>query len=66
VRGVCFSPDGQRLASASQEGKVQLWDTATAQQTLCFGGHTSKVTCVCFSPDGQRLASASFDKTVRI
>ncbi len=56
---VAFSPDGQRLASASQDQTVKVWDTGTGQETLTLKGHTSCVMSVAFSPDGQRLASAS-------
>jgi WD40 repeat protein len=59
VWSVCFSPDGQRLASASYDETVKVWDARTGQQALSLKGHTSQVWSVCFSPDGQRLASAS-------
>ncbi|HEX5270039.1 MAG TPA: hypothetical protein VFW33_06120, partial [Gemmataceae bacterium] len=66
VAGVCFSPDGRRLATASQDETVKLWDTATGQEALTLKGHTGMVTSVCFSADGNRLASASYDGTVRV
>ena len=53
-----FSPDGTRLASASANGIVKLWDVATGQELLTLKGHTSYVNSVVFSPDGTRLASA--------
>ena len=59
VLGVCFSPDSKRLASASKDGTVRVWDAATGQEILTLKGHTGFVTGVCFSPDGKRLASAS-------
>jgi WD40 repeat protein len=63
---VAFSPDGRRLASASEDKTVRVWDAATGQQVLALRGHTGAVSCVAFSPDGRRLASASEDKTVRV
>ncbi|MBI5760738.1 MAG: hypothetical protein HZA46_19640 [Planctomycetales bacterium] len=66
VNCVAFSPDGQRLASASTDRTVKLWDMTTGQEIQSLKGHTSDVMSVAFSPDGQRLASASRDKTVKV
>ncbi len=66
VNWVCFSPDGQRLASASQDTTVRVWDGSSGAELLQIDGHADEVFSVCFSPDGQRLASASQDTTVRV
>jgi tetratricopeptide (TPR) repeat protein len=63
---VCFSPDGHRLASASEDQTVKVWDARTGQEVLTLRGHTDVVRSVCFSPDGRRLASASADGTVKV
>jgi hypothetical protein len=61
VTSVAFSPDGRRLASASKDRTVKVWDAATGQELLTLRGHTDGVTRVAFSPDSRRLASASGD-----
>ncbi|MCI0464808.1 MAG: serine/threonine protein kinase, partial [Gemmataceae bacterium] len=66
VRSVAFSPDGRRLASASEDRTVKLWETATGKELRTFQGHTGPVVNVTFSPEGQRLASASSDQTVKL
>ncbi len=63
---MAFSPGGLRVASASVDGRVKVWDTATGEQTLTLKGHTSLVQSVAFSPDGSRLASPSNDNSVKV
>jgi WD40 repeat protein len=63
---VSFSPDGRRLASASSDGTVRVWDAASGKELLILKGHTDAVNGVSFSPDGKRLASAGEDRTVRV
>ena len=66
VMCVAFSPDGRRLASASSDRTVKVWDAATGEEIRTLKGHTQPVMSVAFSPDGQRLASASDDETVKV
>jgi WD40 repeat protein len=67
VGGLAFSPDGHRLASASGDNTVRLWNVDTGQPVGDpLAGHTHMVFSVAFSPDGHRLASASWDGTVRL
>jgi WD40 repeat protein len=61
-----FSPDSKKIASASCDKTIKIWDIETGNLLKTLNGHNDTVNSCCFSPDGEKLASASFDKTIRI
>ncbi|MEH1948207.1 MAG: NB-ARC domain-containing protein [Nostoc sp.] len=66
VQSLRFSPDGDILASGSNDQTVKLWNVKTGQCLLTLRGHTSWVQSLGFSPDGGILASGSNDQTVKL
>src|SRR5262249_24396184 len=64
VYSVASTRDGSRLASASADGTMKVWDADTARE-LFTCTHGGAVHSVCFSPDDKRVASASADRTVK-
>ena len=65
VLDLALSSDGSRLATASWDQSIKLWDTNSGQELLTLRGHSGPVFRVKFSPDGNQLASCSGDGTVR-
>jgi hypothetical protein len=66
VKCACFSPDGTRIFTASDDCTARLWDASTGQELAALRGHESGVQSACFSPDGARILTASWDCTARL
>ncbi len=65
VRDVSYRPDGRRIASASDDRTVKLWDASTGQLIRTMIADKA-VYAVAFHPDGARLASAGYDRAVTL
>lgn len=66
VLTVAFSPDGQILATGSDDNTIKLWEVNTGQLIYTLISHSWSVVAVAFSADGETLLSASCDKTVKL
>mmetsp|Transcript_47978 Transcript_47978/g.104397 ORF Transcript_47978/g.104397 Transcript_47978/m.104397 type:complete len:393 (-) Transcript_47978:91-1269(-) len=67
VTGLCFAGDTQMLVSASADGTLAVWTTATGELDVRLMGHLGAVTCVSVHPRLEELvATGGEDHTVRL
>jgi len=65
VTAGAFDPTGRRLATASADGSVGVWETTTGQQVFAIKPvHPAQD--VRFSPDGTSIATADTSGTVQV
>lgn len=63
VISVVFSPDGQMVASGSEDGTARVWDVVT-RRCIRVIQHRDEVAAIAFSLDSQTVASGSDDGVV--
>jgi WD40 repeat protein/serine/threonine protein kinase len=66
VLSVAVSPNGEQVASCSQDGMVKIREAKTGRELLAIRAHKQQARSVAFSSDGRWLASGSWDGTVKI
>jgi WD40 repeat protein len=59
INQVVYSPDGKRLATASRDRTVRVWDASTGKEILALKDNPGNVWSVAYSPDGKKMASPS-------
>lgn len=67
VLDMAFSRDGRLLATASERGRVFVWDAATGKRVAALpDGLSTAATAVAFSRDGRFLATALAEGAIRV
>src|SRR5439155_21107835 len=67
VSGICFSPDGEFLASAGGDNYIKVWDVVSGrlkQKRLVLGAIVTSSVAV--SPDGESIAAGDYIGTLMI
>jgi WD40 repeat protein len=65
INGIAWSPDGTRLATAGQDGRVRVWDLETGTQVRALF-HGGWVRGVAWSPDGKLIAASGNSRTITL
>jgi len=60
------SPDGTKLATASEDATARVFEISTGRTITVLKGHTHRVVDVDFTPDGSKVVTASLDNTARL
>src|SRR5579884_4146041 len=58
---VAWHPDGERLAVAGSDPRIQIWNVGLKRKVATLDGHAQRVTTVTFHPDGELFASHGWD-----
>jgi WD40 repeat protein len=63
---VAFDPEGEFVASATNDAVVRLWTSPDPDSAVQLRGHLSSVFALDISPENGNVASGCFDGTIRV
>ena len=66
IQAVAWSPDGTRIASASHDGRIHIWEPFTGKCLLIYKEHLHCVNTLAWSPDSKWIASAGIERTLDV
>ena len=61
-----WSPNGERVATASNEGTVRIWDTTTGDELLTLQVPVGYGLYTWWSPDGKHIAVAGHETLISV
>ncbi|XXH00447.1 hypothetical protein Hte_006792 [Hypoxylon texense] len=65
MNALVYSPDGKRIVTTADDGKIKVWDVDSGFCIVTFTEHTSGVTACDFAKKGNVLFTSSLDGSVR-
>lgn len=65
MNSLVYSPDGQKIITTADDGKIKVWDVNTGFCIVTFTEHTSGVTACEFAKRGNVLFTSSLDGSIR-
>ncbi|MEN8173070.1 MAG: BMP family ABC transporter substrate-binding protein [Chloroflexota bacterium] len=66
VNDIAYSPDGTRIATASDDFHSKVWETSSGQELASWSSLGGNVKSIAFSANGQMIASGDFKGKVRV
>ncbi|KUJ17373.1 periodic tryptophan protein-like protein 2 [Mollisia scopiformis] len=65
MNSLVYSPDGQKIVTTADDGKIKVWDVNSGFCIVTFTEHISGVTACEFAKRGNVLFTASLDGSIR-
>ena len=66
ITSVCFSPNGKRIVTTSEDNTAKIWDVASGKLLEELKGHENGVAQATFSSNGKKIVTASWDGTAKV
>ena len=66
IATVKFSPDGQKMITASGDSTAKIWGVADGKLLHTLSGHEDGVLFAAYSPDNKKIITTSLDRTAII